>query len=182
MSDTRSLVAIFSMRGVEADLQAEGLIFWLFLEKIDGPVPKDLGFVPHRSIGLFFKKRAAKDFLAHIPHESGGIACYVDVLLTKMTGAIACRFENGKIRALTECWIQGTRGDPIEMLAFVGTGKEAGSSHPAGGGGHKGVFEAHTLVCKPINMRSFHYRMPGTSKGMVALIVRIEQKKIGALL
>ena len=31
MSDTRSLVAIFSMRGVEADLQAEGLIFGLFL-------------------------------------------------------------------------------------------------------------------------------------------------------
>jgi hypothetical protein len=31
MPDTGPLVAIFSMSGVEADLQAEGLIFWLFL-------------------------------------------------------------------------------------------------------------------------------------------------------
>ena len=31
MPDTGALVAIFSMSGVEADLQAERLIFWLFL-------------------------------------------------------------------------------------------------------------------------------------------------------
>ena len=96
-----------------------------------------------------------------------------------MTGAIASRFENGKIGALTEGRIQRTRGDPIEMLAFVGTGEEAGSPHPAGGGGDKGVFKSHSLVGKPINMGSFNNRMPGASKGVVALIVGVEQEEIG---
>ena len=45
MTDAGPLVAVFGVGGVEADLQAEGLILWLFLEEIDGPVPKDLGFV-----------------------------------------------------------------------------------------------------------------------------------------
>ena len=180
MADSGPLVSVFGVGLVEADLQAEGLAFGLFLEEIDRPVPKDLGFVTHRSIGLFFKKRPAKDFLAHVPHESGGIGCYVDVLLTKMTGAVACRFENGKIGTLTEGRVQGPRGDPIEMLAFVGTGEETRPSHPTGGGGDKGVFKSYSLVCKPINMGSFNNRMPGASKGMVALIVGVEQEKIGA--
>ena len=121
MSDAGPLVAVFGMSGVEADLQAEGLIFWLFLQEINRPVPEDLGFVTHRSIGLFFKKRLTSDSLPHVPHESGGFACNADVFLAKVSGAIACRFENGKIGILTEFWIQWTWSDPIEMLAFVAT-------------------------------------------------------------
>ena len=80
-----------------------------------------------------------------------------------MAGAIACRFENGKKGALTERGIQGTRGDSIEMLAFIGTGEEAGPSHPTGGGRDEGVFKSHSLIGKPIDVGGFDNGMPGAS-------------------
>ena len=165
MTDAGPLVAVFGVGGVEADLQAERLFLWLFLEEIDGPVPEDLGFVALGAVCHFLEVGPAGDFSTHVPHESGGLGCYVDVLLAQVPRTIAGRFENGKIGVPTERWIQGARGDPIEMLAFVGTGEEAGSSHPAGGGGDKGVFKSYSLVGKPINMGSFNNGMPGASKG-----------------
>tara|TARA_B100000959_G_scaffold252577_1_gene282763 strand:+ start:180 stop:740 length:561 start_codon:yes stop_codon:yes gene_type:complete len=181
MTDTGPLVTVFGVGGVEADLQAEGLIFWLFLEEIDGPVSEDLGLVALGAIFHFLEVGPAGDFSTHVPHEFGGLGCYVDVLFAKVAGAVACRFENGKIGALTECWLQGPRDDPIEMLAFIGTGEEAGSAYPAGGGGYESVLEAHSLVCQSIDVGGFDNRMPCASKGMVALIVSIEQEKIGLL-
>ena len=122
MSDAGPLVSVFGMSGVEADLQAEGLIFRLFLEEVDRPVSENLGFMTHRSIGLFFEKRLPSDSLPDIPHESGGIACNADMFLAKVSGAIACRFENSKIGRFTKRRIQGAGGNSIEVLAFVGTG------------------------------------------------------------
>ena len=163
MSDAWPLVAVFGMSGVETDLQAEGPIFRLLLEEIDRPVSENLGFVTHRSIGLFFEKRLPSDPFPHVPHESGGFACNADVFLAKVSGAIACRFENGKIRALAERRVQGARSNPIEMLAFIGTGEEAGPSHPTGGGRDEGVFKSHSLIGKPIDVGGFDNGMPGAS-------------------
>jgi hypothetical protein len=101
------------------------------------------------------------------------------MLLAQVTGAITSRFENGKIGALTERWIQGARSDSIEMLAFIGTGEEAGPSHPAGGGGDKSVLKADSFASQPIDVGGFHNGMPGAPEGMVTLIVGVEQEKIG---
>ena len=85
------------------------------------------------------------------------------MLLTKMTGAIACRFENGKIGTLAESRIQGARSDPIEMLAFVGTGEEAGPSYPTGGGRDECILEADPLPSQPVYVWGFDNGMPGAS-------------------
>ena len=85
------------------------------------------------------------------------------MFLAKMTSAVACRFENGKIRALTERRVQGARGDPIEMLAFVGTGEEAGPSNPTGGGRDECILEADPLAGQPVYVWGFDNGMPGAS-------------------
>jgi hypothetical protein len=102
------------------------------------------------------------------------------VLLAKVPSTIAGRFENGKIGTLTEGRIQRTRGDPIEMLAFIGAGEEAGPSHPTGGGRDEGILEADPLASQPVDVWGFDNGMPGASQSMVALIVRVENKKIGS--
>jgi len=106
-------------------------------------------------------------------HVHGGIAVIDSVLSTLATidglrlaepGEFTRRgFENGKIGALTECWIQGTRGDPIEMLAFVGAGEETGPPHPTGGGRDECILEADPLASQPVYVWGFDNRMSGAS-------------------
>ena len=138
--------------------------------------------MPHRTIRLFLKIRFASDPLPDIPHKSGGIAFNINMFLAKMTGAIACFLKHSKIGRFTKSRIQLAGGNPIQVLTFIASSEQTGTPYPAGGSGYKSVFKSYALLGKAVEMRGFHYRMPGTSKGMVSLIIRIEQKKIGALL
>ena len=72
MADAGAPVAIFRMGGVETDLQAKRLIFWLFGQEVDAPIAENLGFVPLCSVGLILEVGPATDSLTHVPHRSGG--------------------------------------------------------------------------------------------------------------
>lgn len=174
VSDARSLVAIFSMCGVEAELQAEWFVFWLLFEELDPPVPKYLGFMARAAVWLLLEKWVAAELSAHVEHGGGGFFGKADVLLAEVAGAVARAFEHGEVGGIEEGWIKRSGLGTVEVFTFVATGEQAGPADPASRRRDEGVLKAHTLLGESVEVGCFDDRVTGASQGVITLVVGVE--------
>ena len=180
VTDAGALVTVFGVGGVEADLEAEGLVPGLLLDEVNAPVAENLGLMTRAAVLHFLEEGAAKKLLSHIPHQGGRFIGDVDVFLAEVAGAVAGILQHGEEGSFAEFRIERPRLGAVEVTPLVGAGEEAGAADPASGGGDKGILKADPFPGEAVDVRCLDDGVARATEGVVALVVCVEKQNIGA--
>ena len=181
MADTRALITVFSVGGIEAELEDERLVFAATAEELDSVVAGDFRLVAGAAVRHFLVVGIAIDGLIVVEGLRVRLAADADSEFAGKPSPITCDFQGGGVTLCPVIVGNWRCAEGVSVGAFVEPGEVCRAAGGADGRGNERVGESDSFRGEFVHRGCLQGRVTSAPHAIPSMVVAEEEDDVGTL-